>query len=119
MVDAVEAPPLSKARRAGQLLFVSGQLPRGAGGAIVPGGIEVQARQALQNLEAVLRDNGAGFEDVVKVTVWLTDASLSGAFNAVYRDFFKQPYPARSVVVSGLVAKADVEIEAIALLPDA
>lgn len=113
------APPLSKARRAGDLLFVSGQLPRDAGGDIVAGDIAVQTRQALSNIVAVLEANGATAADVVKVTAWLTDRSHYAAFNAVYREFFQAPYPARSVVVSALVADADVEIEAIAHAPRA
>jgi len=110
-------PPLSKARRAGDLLFLAGQLPRDANGQIVPGDIAVQTRQALSNIIGVLEANGATAADVVKVTVWITDRSHYEAFNAVYREFFQAPFPARSVVVSGLVADADVEIEAVAYAP--
>lgn len=111
------APPLSKCRWAGDLLFISGQLPRDATGGIVPGGIAVQATQALANLVAILEREGLTTRDVVKVTVWLTDAAFADAFNAVYRRVFAEPFPARSVVVSGLVAAADIEIEAIAVRP--
>lgn len=110
-------PPLSTVRRAGSLVFVSGQLPRQADGSMVPGGIEAQTRQAIANLEAVLRAEGLGLEHVVKTTVWLTHASHAPGFNAVYRALFPQPYPARSTVISGLVADADIEIEAVAALP--
>ncbi|HEY4124227.1 MAG TPA: RidA family protein [Rhizomicrobium sp.] len=113
---ASEGPPLSKARRAGNLLFVSGQLPRNAQGQIIPGDIAAQATQALANLKAILEANGASLQNIVKVTVWLTDASYGEAFNRVYREWFKPPYPARSVVVSQLVAAADIEIEAVAFL---
>jgi reactive intermediate/imine deaminase len=116
---APAGPPLSKARRAGDLLFVSGQLPRGADGQIVPGDIAVQTRQALSNLVAVLEAHGAAASDVVKVTVWLTDRRQYDVFNAVYREVFSEPFPARSVVVSDLVADADVEIEAVATLSPA
>lgn len=109
------SPPLSRFRVAGGLVFTSGQLPRGADGAIVPGDIKVQARQALANLEAVLADAGARLDQVVKVTAWLTDAAHMAGFNEVYRETFGDPYPARSTVVSGLVA-GDVEIEAVAYL---
>jgi reactive intermediate/imine deaminase len=112
-------PPLSKARRAGDLLFVSGQLPRDANGQIVAGDIAVQTRQALANLVAALEANGASAADVVKVTAWLTDRRHYEGFNAVYREVFQAPFPARSVVVSGLVADADVEIEAVAYAPRA
>ena len=110
------ALPLSKFRKAGGFLFVSGQLPRGEGGQIVAGDIKVQTRQALSNLVAILEANGAGPKDVVKVTGWVTDLALVGAFNEVYREFFEPPYPARSVVASGLAAGADVEVEAIAYI---
>lgn len=110
-------PPLSKARRAGDLLFVSGQLPRGSDGGIVAGGIEAQTRQALDNLARVVAQEGATLADVVKTTVWLTDGSDAAAFNAVYREYFAEPFPARSVVISGLVAEdALLEIEAVAAL---
>jgi 2-iminobutanoate/2-iminopropanoate deaminase len=110
-------PPLSKARRAGSLLFLSGQMPRNAAGDIVTGDIEVQTRQVLDNLQAALAANSAGFAQVVKVTAWLTDARHFDGFNRVYREYFLEPYPARSTVVSQLVAPgADVEVEVTALL---
>lgn len=114
-MTAASGPPLSKARRAGNLLFLSGQLPRGPDGAIVDGDIRVQTRQALANIEAVLAAEGATLGDVVKVTAWVTDASHVAGFNEVYRSVFAEPFPARSTVISGLVA-GDVEIEAIAVL---
>lgn len=110
------APPLSTVRRAGDLLFVSGQLPRGPGGDIVPGDIVVQARRSLANLEAALLKSGASLKDVVKVTVWLTDVAYVDGFNQAYREAFQEPYPARTLVVSVLVA-GDVEVEAVALAP--
>lgn len=107
--------PLSDARRAGDLLFISGQLPRDASGAMVEGGIEAQARQALANLAAVLEREGLRPVDVVKATIWLTDPAHFDAFNNAYRKLFDQPFPARSTVVSQLVAEgALLEIEAIA-----
>ena len=111
-------PPLSPARNAGNLVFTSGQLARGADGSIVGGGIEAQAEQVLANLVAVLAEHGCAPADVVKVTAWLTDASYGAAFNAAYRAVFGEPYPARSTVVSGLLADgALIEVEAVALRP--
>lgn len=110
------SPPLSKTRRAGDFLFVSGQLPRNADGAIVAGDIKAQAHQAIANLEAALASEGAGLSDVVKVTAWITDAAHLTGFNDVYASLFPTPYPTRSTVICGLVA-GDVEIEAIAWLP--
>lgn len=108
-------PPLSKVRRAGNLLFVSGQLPRGADGQIVEGDIVVQTRQSLDNLKAALETAGARIDQVVKVTAWLTDARYMDGFNQAYREAFAEPFPTRSTVISGLVA-GDVEIEAVAWL---
>jgi 2-iminobutanoate/2-iminopropanoate deaminase len=114
---AKAGPPLSPFRKAGNLLFVSGQLPRGPSGAIVEGDIAVQSEVALGNLLAVLERAGSGVQDVVKVTVWLTDPADADGFNQVYRRYFAEPFPARSVVVSGLVAPgALLEIEATAVL---
>lgn len=114
------SPPLSPARMADNLVFTSGQLARGDDGAIVAGGIEAQAEQTLANLVRVLADHGCTPADVVKVTAWLTDASYGAAFNAAYQRVFAAPFPARSTVVSGLLASdALIEIEAVAVRPAA
>lgn len=113
-------PPLSAARVAGDLVFTSGQLARGDDGAIVAGGIKAQARRTLDNLVRVLADHGCTPADVVKITAWVTDASHGVAFNEAYRLVFADPYPARSTVVSALLAPdALIEVEAIALRPAA
>lgn len=110
--------PLSAARTAGSLVFTSGQLARGDDGAIVPGGIAAQAERALANLVRILADEGCTPADVVKVTAWVTDPGFGPAFNTAYRAIFGAPYPARSTVVSALLAPdALIEIEAIALRP--
>lgn len=114
----MSAPPLSAARTAGNLVFTSGQLARGDDGAIIPGGIEAQAERVLANLVRVLADEGCTPRDVVKVTAWLTDAAFGPAFNAAYRRTFDAPYPARSTVVSALLAPdALIEVEAVAQRP--
>jgi len=110
-------PPLSKARRAGPFLFVSGQMPRDAEGRIVAGDVATQTIQAMNNLKAVLEAHGGNLRQVVKVTVWLADSAFFADFNHAYAGFFDGPYPARSTVVSALVAAgAAVEIEAVAYL---
>lgn len=109
--------PLSSVVEAGGFLFVSGQLPFGPDGRIVPGDAAEQTRRALDNLAAALRSVGAGLENVVKTTVWLTNRSDFTAFNAVYGEFFADAPPARATVVSALVLDARVEIEAIAWRP--
>ncbi|MBT0670450.1 RidA family protein [Novosphingobium profundi] len=113
MTQPATPPPLSRYRRAGSLIFTSGQLPRDAKGRVVEGDITVQTRQALANLATVLAEAGARLDQVVKITAWLTDADFMPGFNAVYREVFGEPFPARSTVISGLVA-GDVEIEAVA-----
>jgi 2-iminobutanoate/2-iminopropanoate deaminase len=108
--------PYSQAIRAGHLLFVSGQVPLDpATGALVPGGIDAQTRQVLRNLEAILEAAGAGFDAVVRTTVYLTDLSDFAAMNAIYATFVREPFPARATVqVARLPKDARVEIDVIA-----
>jgi len=110
--------PYSQARKVGNLLFVSGQIGIDpATGKLVEGGVRGQARQALENLKAVIEAAGFSMEDVVFVIVFLRDISQYREFNEVYAQYFKT-YPARAVVeVSGLPAGALVEIAAIAAKP--
>lgn len=115
MPDKPARPPLTKVRFAGDTAYVSGQLPRGADGAIIIGSALDQVRQSLHNLEQALTAAGLNLANVVKVTVWITDASHMADLNTAYREFFSEPFPARSTIVSALVAPdALVEIEAIA-----
>ncbi|MGH8530027.1 MAG: RidA family protein [Nevskiales bacterium] len=109
--------PLSRAVRAGEFLFLSGQLGVDGSGAVVAGGIEAQTRQALNNIGTVLGEAGASPSDVVRSAVWLTDRSDFAAFNRVYAEYFGDTPPARSTVVSDLVLDgALVEIEVTAYL---
>jgi reactive intermediate/imine deaminase len=108
-------PPLSSVRFAGSTAYISGQLPRGEDGKIIAGDMQDQTRQALANLEAILKSEGLKFSNVVKVTAWITDADFMADFNSVYREFFAEPYPTRSTIVSALVVPdAMVEVEAVA-----
>lgn len=111
--------PFSEAVRAGDFLFLAGQLgDDGATGKVVPGGIGPEARQTLNHVKDVLERNGASLADVVKCTVFLADIAEWPAFNEVYREFFKPPYPARSAfAASGLALNARVELECIAYQP--
>jgi reactive intermediate/imine deaminase len=109
--------PLSPAVRAGDFIYVSGQVPVDAHGHIVDGGIEAQTRQVFANLEAALALAGATLADVCKTTVWLEDARDFGAFNRVYMDCLPGPKPARSTVESRLMIPAKVEIDAVAYRP--
>lgn len=118
-VESREAPkpigPYSQGVRAGCLLFVSGQIPLDPStGSLVQGDFKARARRALENLRAVVEAAGASMDSVVKVTVYLTDIKRFSEFNEVYRDYFREPYPARAVVgVSSLPGGADVEVEAV------
>jgi len=111
--------PFSAARWAGDLLFVSGQIGNVPGKMeLVPGGIQAETRQALQNLRAILERHGASMDDVVKCTVMMADISEWGAMNEVYVKAFHPPYPARSALgASGLALGARTEIECIAWVP--
>ena len=119
-VRVAEAPspigPYSQAVLHGDLLFCSGQLGLDpATGKLAEGAME-QARQALSNLEGVLRGAGSSLHHALKVTVYLTDLSCFAEMNKTYTEFFVQPYPARTVVqVSALPKGAAVEIDVIAL----
>ncbi len=109
--------PYSQAVAQGQLLFTSGQIPIDpATGELRNSDIATAARQVLTNLRAVLVAGGADLTTVVKTTVFLKDMRDFQAFNAVYGEFFKEPFPARSCIqVAGLPKDSLVEIEAIAV----
>ncbi len=112
---AVPGLPFSESVAAGDWLFLSGQIGTDASGALVPGGIAAETRQALANLRAALVRGGASLERVVKVTVMLADIAEWPAMNAEYLRFFPRHLPARSAfATAGLALGARVEIECIA-----
>jgi 2-iminobutanoate/2-iminopropanoate deaminase len=103
---------------AGQLVFVSGQVARNAAGETIgKGDIRAQTRQALENVKAVLEAAGASMDDIVKVTVFVTDVSHLAAIHEVRAEYFTRDYPASTLVeVKGLVSPdLMIEIEAIAV----
>lgn len=108
--------PYSAALRAGQLLFVSGQIPIDPGtGLMVDGDIATQTRQVLRNITALLEAGGGSINSVVRTTVFLADMNDFGAMNEVYRTFFSEPYPARSTVQAARLPRdARIEIDVIA-----
>ncbi|HBO90247.1 MAG TPA: reactive intermediate/imine deaminase [Acidobacteria bacterium] len=110
--------PYSQAIAAGQLLFLSGQIPLDpATGKLVDGGIAEQTHRVMSNLRAVLTAAGASFDNVVRTTIFLADMKDFAAVNEVYGSYFENPAPARACVqVAELPMKARVEIDAIALL---
>jgi 2-iminobutanoate/2-iminopropanoate deaminase len=106
------AGPYSPAVRAGDWIVLAGQVGLDATGRLVDGGVEAETRQALENVARVLNDCGAGWDDVAKVTIFLTDLGNFAAVNALYADAIGDARPARSTVgVAALPAGAAVEIE--------
>ena len=108
--------PYSQAIQVGNLIYTSGQLPIDpATGAFPEGGIKEQTRQSLLNVQAILNEAGADMSHVVKTTVFMADMNDFADMNAVYAEFFTEPYPARSAVaVKTLPKNALVEIEVVA-----
>jgi len=110
--------PYSQAVKAGNLLFISGQVPLDpATGAVVEGDITVQTRRVLDNVKAILTEAGADFSNVVKTTVFLRDMNDFVPMNRVYAEYYPENCPARSAVqVARLPKDVSVEIETIAVL---
>lgn len=130
LAAAVAAPPqqapavlpFSESVRAGDLLFLSGQVGLAPGSrSLVPGGVEAEAHQAMDNIGEVLRKNGLRYRDLVKCTVFLADMADWGAFNRVYVTYFVPGhFPARSALgANGLALDARTEVECIAHFPPA
>jgi 2-iminobutanoate/2-iminopropanoate deaminase len=113
--------PYSSALRAGQLLFISGQVPIDpATGAMVTGDIAAQTRRVLENIGALLTAGGLTYADLVRTTVFLADMNDFAAMNEVYRTYFTEPYPARSPVEAARLPRdARIEIDAIAMYQEA
>lgn len=111
--------PYSQAIVANGFVFTSGQIALiPAEGKLLDGGVQAQARQVLQNLQAVLEAAGTSLNNVVKTTVFLADINDFLAVNEIYGEFFSENPPARSAFeVANLPLGALVEIEAVALLP--
>lgn len=111
--------PYSPAIRAGNLLFISGQIPIDpATGAVVAGDITAQTDRVMRNIAALLQAAGLGFEHVVRTTVFLADINEFAAMNECYGTFVGDPPPARSTVqVARLPRDVKVEIDAIATMP--
>lgn len=109
--------PYNQAIKAGGFVFCAGQLGLDPGsGNLVEGGIEAEARRALDNVKAVLAGAGSSMDDVVKMTVFLTDLGEFAAMNEIYATYFASDPPARTTVqVAALPAGACVEFEAVAL----
>lgn len=109
--------PYSHAVKAGNLMFLSGQIAINPATGEMPEGISAQTKQAIENVKAILATKGATLDNVVKTTVYLAEMSLFGEMNEVYASEFSEPFPARSAIaVKELPKQALVEIEVIAAL---
>ena len=108
--------PYNHAVRTGDLLFCAGQIPLDpATGTLVAGDIKAQTTRVLDNVKAILDDQGLGFQNVVKSTVFLTNLADFAGMNEVYAKYFTADFPARSTVqVAALPKGASVEIEVVA-----
>lgn len=109
--------PLSSAVRWGEVLFVSGQVPRDVHGVVTTGAIGAQTRTVLENLRLVLEGCGSSLQQVVKTTAFLTNIADMAEFNSVYAEVFGDHLPARSTVEVSALGKPEfvVEIEAVAV----
>ncbi|MDO5022700.1 MAG: RidA family protein [Eubacteriales bacterium] len=120
-INTVNAPkaigPYVQAKRTGNMLFVSGQIPVNPETSLMPEGIKAQTEQSLKNLKAILEEAGFSMENVIKAVCFLSDMANFNAFNEVYAEFFKDNKPARScVAVKDIPKGAMVEVEAIAVI---
>jgi 2-iminobutanoate/2-iminopropanoate deaminase len=107
----------AQAVRIGNVLYLSGQIGTGADGKLVAGGIQAEARQALNNVRATAERFGSSLDRVAKCTVFLADIKDYADFNEIYASYFRARKPARSAMAaSGLALNARVEIECIAVV---
>ena len=122
--DAIQPPdvvtpkaPYSPFVVSGDHVFTAGQVAFDATGVVVAEDMEAQTRQALRNVQSCLAAAGCTLEDVVKVNAYLADLTDFDAYNTAYREFFSEPFPARTSVQAGLPPGLLVEIEAVARRP--
>ncbi len=108
---------LSRAIRAGDFVFVTGQVPMKDGAPMTDGTIEEQTRACLDSLRSILDEAGCGLADVVKSMVWLKNREDFGGFNEVYSEYFPEEPPTRSALVSDFLIDILVEIECVAYKP--
>ena len=122
IINTKQAPapigPYNQAVKAGNLLFLSGQIALKPGtGELANKDIIEETHQVMQNLKAVLAEGGMSFNNVVKTTIFLSDMDLFGQVNEIYGKYFENSFPAReTVAVKGLPKNAKVEISMIAAL---
>src|SRR4029453_15177622 len=108
-----QALPFSPAIRAGDFVYVSGQVAHDENGELVDGGIIKKTRQTAENLRRILETAGCTVDDVIKCNVWLADARDFWSFNKIYASYFPGVPPARSTVQSPLMIDAKIEIDCV------
>ena len=111
--------PFSPAVRVGDMLFISGQASVDATGRIIDDSFEGEMRRSLANLERILGDCGSGLAFVVQTRNYVRYPEDLPAYNAIYRSFFKEPFPARTTITNCLSGALKYEIECIAVVPAA
>jgi len=122
VISTADAPAAigvySQAVRVGNTIWVSGQIPLDpATQSLVVGGMEAQVHQVFRNLKAIVTAAGAGLDDVVKATIFLTDLGHFALVNKIMAEYFREPYPARAAVgVASLPRGAQIEVECIVAL---
>ena len=109
---------LSRAIRAGDFVYLTGQIPMKNGAPMTEGTVEDQTRAVLDDIRATLALAGCGLSDVVKAMVWLRDRADFPGFNTVYGEYFPVEPPTRSAVVSDLLVDVRVEVEVVAYRPE-
>lgn len=109
--------PLSKAIRAGDYVYLSGQVPLRGDGSVETGSIEEQTRVVMENIKEILGEAGCELSDVIKATAWLGDRADFAGFNRIYAEYFSDAPPARSTVESRLMIDIRVEVEVTAYKP--
>jgi len=110
---------LSRAMRAGDFVYLTGQVPLVNGAPMTTGTIEEQTRVTLDLIKATLKEAGCSLDDVVKSMIWLKERADFPGFNAVYAEYFPEAPPARSALVSDFLVDVRIEIEVIAYKPEA
>jgi len=108
---------LSRAIRAGDFVYLTGQIPMQDGVPMTSGTVEEQTRAVLDDITHTLAEAGCTRDDVIKAMVWLRDRSDFPGFDAVYGEYFPVEPPTRSAVVSDLLVDARVEVEVVAYRP--
>lgn len=118
-IESLKSPPpvgpYSSALAVGPFVFISGQIPLCTDGSLVQGDIQDEVHQVMKNITVLLNEAGCDWSNVVKVGIFTTDLSQFDAINDVYKEYVKQPFPARAAVeVAALPKQVRVEMEAVA-----